>query len=71
MPEKKIDTPQVSSVGGLNGLIRRMTGFKENKSSSDNLEKKNDLRQKSQQNPTERDDESKLDIPAFLRRQAN
>jgi cell division protein FtsZ len=71
MPEKKSDTPQVSSVGGLNGLIRRMTGFKENKRSSDNLEKKNDLQQKSLQKSTERDDESKLDIPAFLRRQAN
>ena len=72
IPEKKNSVIEEPSTGGLNNLIRRMTGFKEHKTTRHNtVEEKTNVLQTSQERATERDDESKLDIPAFLRRQAN
>jgi cell division protein FtsZ len=61
-----------SSGRGLNNLIRRMTGFGEKRSepeSNEVLPIQSDVEK--QDLVTEREDESKLEIPAFLRRQAN
>ena len=46
-------------------------GFKENRGDHSGREEKNQPLESAQEKVTERDDESKLDIPAFLRRQAN
>ena len=71
LPEKKNLGAEETNTGGLNNLIRRMTGFKENRGDHSATEEKNHSIESSKDRDTERDDESKLDIPAFLRRQAN
>ena len=71
LPEKKNSGSEEANTGGLNNLIRRMTGFKENRRDHSTSEEKNHFIESSKDKDTERDDESKLDIPAFLRRQAN
>ncbi len=71
LPEKKNSVAEETNIGGLNNLIRRMTGFKENRRDHAPIEEKNHSIESSRHRDTERDDESKLDIPAFLRRQAN
>ena len=71
MPDKKNIRAEETNAGGLNNLIRRMTGFKENKKEFSREEEKHQSLERTSARDTERDDESKLDIPAFLRRQAN
>ncbi len=70
--QEKQNSESTSSGRGLNKLIRRMTGFGEKRSepeSNEVIPSRSDL--KNQDLVTEREDESKLEIPAFLRRQAN
>ena len=71
LPEKKNVGSEETNSGGLNNLIRRMTGFREIKREQLVSEEKNQHSESVHEKDTERDDESKLDIPAFLRRQAN
>ncbi len=68
-PRKQIS--ETASGGGLNSLIRRMTGFAEKREREDNLDTKSKIVEEKNKLITEREDESKLEIPAFLRRQAN
>ena len=62
--------PAVSG-GGLNNLIRRMTGLGEKREQEDDIATKNKINEENEKLITDREDESKLEIPAFLRRQAN
>ena len=48
-----------------------MTGFGEKRDQEDNQATKAQLVQEDEKLITDREDESKLEIPAFLRRQAN
>ena len=48
-----------------------MTGFAEKRVQEDNLDTKSKIVEEKDKLITEREDESKLEIPAFLRRQAN
>ena len=67
----KKQNSETASGGGLNSLIRRMTGFAEKREREDNLDTKSKIVEEKNKLITEREDESKLEIPAFLRRQAN
>ena len=69
-PRRQNNEPSVSG-GGLNNLIRRMTGFGDKREQEDNIATKSQLVEKEEGLTTDREDESKLEIPAFLRRQAN
>ena len=69
-PRRQNNEPSVSG-GGLNNLIRRMTGFGDKREQEDNIATKNRLVEEEEGLTTDREDESKLEIPAFLRRQAN
>ena len=71
LPLRKQNPETSGSIGGLNNLIRRMTGFADNREQENNatISKKND--EQKEKLVTDREDESKLEIPAFLRRQAN
>ena len=69
-PRNQISEPP-STAGGLNNLIRRMTGFGEKRDQKDSLETKSQFEEGKEETLTDREDESKLEIPAFLRRQAN
>ena len=69
-PRRQNNEPSVSG-GGLNNLIRRMTGFGDKREQEDNIATKSQLVEEEEGLTTDREDESKLEIPAFLRRQAN
>ena len=71
LPSRKKDNEPAVSSGGLNNLIRRMTGFGEKREQEDNAATKSRLVEENEKSITDREDESKLEIPAFLRRQAN
>jgi cell division protein FtsZ len=71
LPSRKQDIESVASGRGLNNLIRRMTGFGEKREQEDNEATKPHIVQEDEKLITDREDESKLEIPAFLRRQAN
>ena len=69
-PRRQNNEPSVSG-GGLNNLIRRMTGFGDKREQEDNIATKSQLVEEEEGLTTDREDESRLEIPAFLRRQAN
>ena len=71
LPSRKRDNESGVSGGGLNNLIRRMTGFGEKREQEDNTAAKSQIVEENEKLITDREDESKLEIPAFLRRQAN
>ena len=71
LPPRKQSSEPNSSAGSLNNLIRRMTGFGEKREQADSLETKSQIEEEKEKFLTDREDESKLEIPAFLRRQAN
>ena len=71
IPPGKPNGEPTSSGGGLNNLIRRMTGFGEKREQKDNEATKDQIVRQDEKLITDREDESKLEIPAFLRRQAN
>ncbi len=71
LPPRKQNSEQNGTAGSLNNLIRRMTGFAEKRKQVDSLETRSQIEQEKQDFVTDREDESKLEIPAFLRRQAN
>ena len=58
-------------MGGLNNLIRRMTGFADSREQENNAAIPRKIDEEKEKLVTDREDESKLEIPAFLRRQAN
>ena len=71
LPSRKQNVESAPSGGGLNNLIRRMTGFGEKREQEDNEATKAQIVREDEKLITDREDESKLEIPAFLRRQAN
>ncbi len=71
LPSRKQNVEPVNSSGGLNNLIRRMTGFGEKREEEDDKATKDQMVREDEKSITDREDESKLEIPAFLRRQAN
>jgi cell division protein FtsZ len=71
LPSRKQNVESAPSSGGLNNLIRRMTGFGEKRDQENNQAAKDQIVREDEKLITEREDESKLEIPAFLRRQAN
>ena len=71
LPSRKQNVDSAPSGGGLNNLIRRMTGFGEKREQEDNEATKSQIVREDEKLITDREDESKLEIPAFLRRQAN
>ena len=71
LPSRKQNVESAPSSGGLNNLIRRMTGFGEKREQEDNEASKDQIVREEKKLITDREDESKLEIPAFLRRQAN
>ena len=71
LPSRKQNVESAPSSGGLNNLIRRMTGFGEKREQENNQAAKDQIVREDEKLITEREDESKLEIPAFLRRQAN
>ena len=71
LPSRKQNVESSVSGGGLNNLIRRMTGFGEKREQEDNEATKDQIVREDEKLITDREDESKLEIPAFLRRQAN
>ena len=71
LPPRKQSSEPNGTAGSLNNLIRRMTGFGEKREQADSLETKSQIEEEKEKFLTDREDESKLEIPAFLRRQAN
>ena len=71
LPSRKQNVESTPSSGGLNNLIRRMTGFGEKREQKDSEATKDQIVRQDEKLITDREDESKLEIPAFLRRQAN
>jgi cell division protein FtsZ len=71
LPSRKQNVESAPSGGGLNNLIRRMTGFGEKREQEDNESTRSQAVREDEKPITDREDESKLEIPAFLRRQAN
>jgi len=71
LPRRRRSNEHSVSGGGLNNLIRRMTGFGDKREQEDNVSTKSQLVKEEERLTTDREDESKLEIPAFLRRQAN
>ena len=71
LPPRKPNDEISGSVGGLNNLIRRMTGFADNKERENSVATPRKIDEEKEKLVTDREDESKLEIPAFLRRQAN
>ena len=69
-PSKQNNQTSVSG-GGLNNLIRRMTGFGDKREQEEIKATKSQMVKEEKRLTTDREDESKLEIPAFLRRQAN
>ncbi len=71
IPPGKPNGEPTSSGGGLNNLIRRMTGFGDKREQESNTATPRTIEEERINLDTDREDESKLEIPAFLRRQAN
>ncbi len=71
LPSRKQNNEDAVSSRGLNNLIRRMTGFGDKKEQEENANRKSEIVEEDEKLVTDREDESKLEIPAFLRRQAN
>ena len=71
LPSRKPNVESAASSGGLNNLIKRMTGFGEKREEEVNKATKDQIVREDEKLITDREDESKLEIPAFLRRQAN
>ena len=71
LPPRKQSSEPNGTAGSLNNLIRRMTGFGDKREQEDNIATKSQLVEEEEGLKTDREDESKLEIPAFLRRQAN
>ncbi len=71
LPPRKQNSGASASGGGLNSLIRRMTGFADKKAEENNVPIPRRIEEEKENLETDREDESKLEIPAFLRRQAN
>ena len=71
LPLRKQSSETSASMGGLNNLIRRMTGFSDSREQENTETIPRKIDEEKEQLVTDRDDESKLEIPAFLRRQAN
>ena len=71
IPPRKPNGETSVSGGGLNNLIRRMTGFGDKREQVRNAANPRTIEEEKENLETDREDESKLDIPAFLRRQAN
>jgi cell division protein FtsZ len=71
LPLRKQNGETSGSIGGLNNLIRRMTGFADSREQENNAAIPRKIDEEKEKLVTDREDESKLEIPAFLRRQAN
>ncbi len=71
LPLRKQNSEAPSSGGGLNSLIRRMTGLGNKREQENNVATPRRIEEEKESLETDREDESKLEIPAFLRRQAN
>ena len=71
LPSRKQNNEPTVSGGGLNNLIRRMTGLGEKREQEDSAGTNSRMVEENEKSITDREDESKLEIPAFLRRQAN
>ena len=71
LPLRKQNPETSGSIGGLNNLIRRMTGFADSREQENNATISKKIDEQKEKLVTDREDESKLEIPAFLRRQAN
>ena len=71
LPPRTQNSETSGSGGGLNNLIRRMTGFGDKKEQETNPITPRRVQEEKENLETDREDESKLEIPAFLRRQAN
>ena len=71
IPSRKSNGEPHGSGGGLNNLIRRMTGFGDKREQESDPANPRIIEEEKDNLETDREDESKLEIPAFLRRQAN
>ena len=71
IPPRKPNGETSVSGGGLNNLIRRMTGLGDKREQETNAANLRTTEEEKEKLETDREDESKLEIPAFLRRQAN
>ncbi len=71
IPSRKQNNESNVSGRGLNNLIKRMTGFREKREREDKKDIQSTVFEEKENLITDREDESKLEIPAFLRRQAN
>ena len=71
IPPRKPSSDTAVSGGGLNNLIRRMTGLGDKREQESHTADQVKREEEKENLETDREDESKLEIPAFLRRQAN
>ena len=71
IPPRKPSSHTAVSGGGLNNLIRRMTGLGDKREKESHTADQVKTEEEKENLETDREDESKLEIPAFLRRQAN
>ena len=71
IPPRKPNGETSVSGGGLNSLIRRMTGLGDKREQESHEANPRTFEEEKENLETDREDESKLEIPAFLRRQAN
>ena len=71
IPPRKPNGETSVSGGGLNSLIRRMTGLGDKREQESHEANPRTFEEEKENLDTDREDESKLEIPAFLRRQAN
>ena len=71
IPPRKPSSDTAVSGGGLNNLIRRMTGLGDKREQESHAADPVKREEEKENLETDREDESKLEIPAFLRRQAN
>ena len=71
IPPRKPSSDTAVSGGGLNNLIRRMTGLGDKREQESHTADQVKTEEEKENLETDREDESKLEIPAFLRRQAN
>ena len=71
LPLRKQNSETSGSIGGLNNLIRRMTGIGDKRELESHAADPVKREEEKENLETDREDESKLEIPAFLRRQAN
>jgi len=69
LPPRKQNSEASVSGGGLNNLIRRMTGFGDKREQENEVPIPRRIEEEKENLEPDREDESKLEIPAFLRRQ--